>query len=249
MCSWHVKGQLYHWYHVKAFIQNNHVKPRCLQEHHIIGCNGHVPQILGQQEKQWVYTAIAQRVEQIWLARRTSDWSPWHLPTPTQTLIQENVCSSFTSNVLSVHTLQPASFSPSAYRSSTSVGVINTLTGQDSFVGANANGLISSPWDCTRWCNKGTNVTHSSGSVLLDVCPPDVTDQGLKCSWLTTCASVYNTLCEWVSWPHPRCCVYHFKVRTELRLDVTRYRWLWQLDITVFGWMPYKPNISPSLLI
>jgi len=35
-------------------------------------------------------------------------------------------------------------------------------------------------WDCTRWCNKGTNVTHSSGSVLLDVCPPDVTDQ---CWW------------------------------------------------------------------
>ena len=71
--------------------------------------------------------------------------------------------------------------------------------------------------------------------------------QGLKCSCLTTCASVYNTLCEWVSQPHRGCCVNHYMVRTELHLDVTRYQWLRQLDITVFGWLPYKPNINPSL--
>jgi hypothetical protein len=227
MCSWHVKGQLYQWYHVKAFIQNHHVTPSCLREHHIIRCTGHVPQILRQQEKQWVYTAIAQLVEQIWLARRTSDWSPWqHLPTPTHTLIQENVYSNFTRNVLSVHTLHQAIVSPSAYWSSTSVGVINTLTGQDSFVGANANGLISSPWNCTRWCNKGTNVTHSSVSVLLDIVSQmsliSADNQGLKCSWLTTCAFVCNTLCEWVSQTYPGCCVYHFMVRAELRLDVNQ---------------------------
>lgn len=100
------------------------------------------------------------------------------------------------------------------------MGVINTLTGQDSFVGANTNCLISSPWDCTRWCNEGTNVTH-----LVVLCcwmfVPQMSlisadGQDLKCSWLTTCASVYNTLCEWVSQPHPGCCVYHYMVRMEL---------------------------------
>jgi hypothetical protein len=228
MCSWHVKGQLYQWYHVKAFIQNHHVTPSCLWEHHIIGCTGHVPQILWQQEKQWVYTAIAQLVEQIWLAQRTSDWSPWqHLPTPTQTLIQENVCSNFTRNVClstpytkPLSPLQPTEVALqwvwSTHLQDKIHSWVQTPTAWSLLHGTAPGGVIKGQMSLIPVFLCWWTFVSQMSLISAD-------GQGLKWSWLTTCASVCNTLCEWVSQTYPRCCVNHFMVRTELCFDVTRY--------------------------